>query len=766
MKFSKMSWMLLGCSFAAIAAPAAAQAPAEEEAIVVTAQNRAQNVQDVPISINVFSAEEIANAGITDFTGLKQLAPDVQITNDTQLTRVTLRGIGTNSNDETQDQSIAVSIDGEYINRPFVLNASIFDLERVEVLRGPQGTLYGRNATGGAITFITRRPGQEFSANGALTYGNYDQLIAEAGVTIPLGEHAALRIAGLASGNEGYVYHPNINRRSNDQGVLAGRAALMLRPNDRLEIYLAGELADVDQTSPGQAFVNLNTAGFRADETGPNFADACSAPGWVEVAPLVAGVQCIPQNTNYLAGVNREEYNAPGTGIGKSLAETEAFRGHVTYDFGAAMFTYRGGYRSTELSADTTLSPAYIFKNFQVDTETQSHELRLNGEADNGFVWQGGFFFFNEDQTAVRGLFSPFVGPNGGYITFFSRPFVETKSWAAFAQVEVPVTDQVTLVAGARYTDDERSARFDNYGFRANTGPVNLVALGVAPSSTQFLTTQNEKTTWLAGLNFEPTDDSLWYAKVSTGFKAGGFDSVGVYAPETVTAYEIGTKNTFGRYLLNASAFYYDYKDLQVGVLLDSTLGNQIFNAGAATMWGLEGQFEADVTDNDKLSLTVNYLNAEYDEFLASLPVQCLGCGLNGVGDLDGVAGNPVVQPRLDGNTPPRSPDWVLTAGWEHVFPLASGATLTFDVFSRYNSGYYTTAFNFKDDEQDAFTQTDVGLEYASSEGHFTIRAFARNLEDYRELTYAAFTSAGPDDVYNWQFGAPLTYGVRIAAEY
>jgi len=734
------------------------------EEIVVTAQKRAESVQDVPIAMTAFSSKEIANAGVTDFTGLKRLAPDVQITNDTVLTRVTLRGVGTNSNDETQDQSIGINIDGEYLNRPTALNASLFDLERIEVLRGPQGTLYGRTATGGAISFITRKPGDELTGNASLTYGDYDQVIAEAGLTVPVSDILSFRIAGMYAENEGFSYHPGLNDRSGDQGVTSGRLGMLLTPTDQLEIYLAAELVDVSQTSPGQAWVNLNAPGSRADEPVPG---TCSSPGWVEVAPLVEGVQCIPQGTSYLSMIDRDDYDAPITGIGFEDNESTVFRGRVNYDFGPMTFTYLGGYRESKLQADVALSPAFTFKNFQIDIETQSHEFRLNGETDNGIIWQGGAFLFYEKQEVVRGLFSPFIGPNGSYITFFSRPFVDTDSWAVFGQADFPISDRFTLVVGGRYTDDERSAQFDNYGFVFNSGPINVVESGATPILTIFPEAQADEFTWLLGLNYTPTDETLIYAKASTGFKPGGFDSVGAYDPETVEAFEVGTKNTFdGRYTVNGSAFFYDYTDLQVGVLLDSTVGNQVFNAAAATIWGVEGQFEALVTDNDRLTFTVNYLNGEYDDFPASLPVQCLGgCPLNGVGDLD--PGTPgVQQPSLSGNTPPRTPEWIATLGWEHIFDLPNGAALTFDARSRYNDGYFTTPFNWNDDRQKSFTQTDVSLEYVPADAWWSVQLFARNLEDKRELTYAAFTSAGPDDIYNWQFGAPRTYGVRLAVDF
>lgn len=230
--------------------PAAAPEEAAGEEIIVTAQNRSQNVQDVPIAMQVVSGEDLERAGVTDFTSLQKIAPAVQITNDTNLTRVTVRGVGTNDNAETQDTSIAVNIDGEYINRPTVLNASLFDLERVEVLRGPQGTLYGRNSTGGAINFITRKPGRDFGANFSASFGNYDAVVVQGGVDIPLGDIGGIRIAGTRSLRDGYFYHPNTDSRSGDDNTHGGRISLRLEPTDALDVDLAVEKSGSATSSP------------------------------------------------------------------------------------------------------------------------------------------------------------------------------------------------------------------------------------------------------------------------------------------------------------------------------------------------------------------------------------------------------------------------------------------------------------------------------------------------------------------------------------
>lgn len=259
------------------------------------------------------------------------------------------------------------------------------------------------------------------------------------------------------------------------------------------------------------------------------------------------------------------------------------------------------------------------------------------------------------------------------------------------------------------------------------------------------------------------------FAKVTTGFKAGGFDSVGTYDAESNTAYEVGLKKGFGglgQHRFNVSAFYYDYSDLQVTTLLDVTVGPQVFNAGAATIWGIDAELALELTERDNLSFAVNYLNAEYDELLAQYPVFCVGgCDLTSVGDLD--PATPGVQrPDFAGNTPPFSPEFIITAGYDHVFDLGDSGTLTARAFSRFKSSYFTSFYNFADQKQDYFTQTDLSLEYRPVDETWSAQIFVQNIEDNQPLTYGEFTAAGPADILNFQFGTPRLYGIRLGVDF
>lgn len=810
--------LLAGTALAALAMPAAAQvaptepaaaAPAEDLAadIVVTAQNRAQSVQKVPIAISVFSGEQLKDAGITDLKDIGKIAPSAQITNDNSVIHITVRGIGTYSNDEAQDASVVANIDGEYINRGEALNTALFDLDRVEVLRGPQGTLYGRNSTAGAVNFITRKPGREFGVNADVSYGNYNTVKANAGVDVPFGDFGGLRVAGIYADHDGYFYHPATPfapaSTSGQDRVYGGRVSLLLKPVSGLTINAAVEHAIRDYVNAGYGSVDLNVAGN--GPTGPG----CNASGFTRVAPNYPQTLCIPNGTNFLASQNRETFPQALFGVGPGFHQnTTAVRGRIAYEFGPeATLSYIGGYRVFDQTGGQGLPTTYQTRTYLNNVKTQSHEVRLNGVV-HGVTYQVGGFYFKEAINNESGFFEFFLNPpplpgfsqNGTFISYFGRKIV-SDSKSAFGQIEVPLFDKLTAVGGVRYTNNKRSALYINgspfvyFGPTGGGAPINdpkdLVGTGLntnffgsgftrrslysagnpTGSSISNLASQEDKITWLAGLNYQADPRTLIYAKVSTGFKGGGFDGVGAYRPETNTAYEGGVKKTFGpsgQHIFNLSGFYYNYRDLQVSVLLNPTLGAQIFNAGKATIYGAEAEASFKLSRYDHFNASFNYLHARYGELLGTYNVFTVpgtGADLNGVGDLDPNTPG-IQQPNFAGNTTPFTPTFTITAGFDHVFDLGSTGTIKAAVSTIFKSSYFTDFFNYRDLKQDALTQTDLSLEYRPVNRHFTIQAFARNLENIRPLVYAGYTSAGPDDVINWAFGTPRTYGVRVGVDF
>lgn len=787
-------------------ATTAAAAPTEAE-IIVTAQNRKENVQKVPIAINVISGDALKSAGVADVKDLNKIAPTLQITNDNSVIHLTVRGIGTYSNDEAQDASVVANIDGEYINRGEVLNAALFDLDRVEVLRGPQGTLYGRNSTAGAVNFITRKYDGRLDGNADISYGNYNTIKANAGIDVPLGDIGGIRLAGIYTDHDGYFNHPATPfapaTKSGWDKVYGGRASLRLKPASALTIDLAGEYVVRDYDNAAYGSVDLHQPGN--GPTGPG----CNAPGFTQVAPNYTQTLCIPNGTTFLQSQNRETFSQPLFGAGPGYHQTTgAVRGRIAYEFSpAAILTYTGGYRSFSQTGGQGLPVVYQTRTFRNDVDTQSHELRLNGVLDR-ITYQLGGFYFKEVIHNESGFFVAFINPpplpgfsqNGTFLSYFGRN-ITSESKSAFGQVEGALTDKLTAVGGLRYTDNSRSAFYINgspfvfFGPSGTGAPIhdpndvvgtglntNFFGSGISrkdingagnPTGSAFLNlgSAENKLTWLIGLNYKPTSDTLVYGKVSTGFKGGGFDAVGPYRPETNTAYETGLKYNFGpggRSHLNLSAFYYDYKDLQVSVLLNTLVGGQIFNAGKAEIYGLEAEGSFRLTDHDTLNVSGNYLHSRYKELLGQYNVFTVpgtGPNLNGIGDLDPNTPG-IQQPNFAGNTTPFTPTWVFTLGYDHVFDLGAAGTIKASAFTMIKGSYFTDFFNYNDLKQDAYTSSDLALEYRTANKRYSIQAFVHNLENKRPLVYGGFVSAGPDAIINWAYGAPRQFGVRLAADF
>jgi iron complex outermembrane receptor protein len=750
--------LLLAAGAAALFATSAQAADSDFvlEEIVVTATKRATALQDTPIALRAFNADDILKSGVSDVNGLTRLAPDLNISNDTIYTKIAVRGVSSQDISEAGDPALTISIDGEYINRPVALNASFFDLERIEVLRGPQGTLYGRNATAGAINIIAAKPVMGEN-NGFVTvgYGNYNAKKAEGAVNVAVDDTLAIRVSGMHTSHDGYRNTPPAGH-AEDGNVDAARASLAWEPTERVHVYLAGEYVNVDQLPMPQYGVLLAQNGV--------LTSAAYASGIVDAIPSTSEVEMggIPQNVE-ITGYDTD--NFPLNKLGSFRSEQYAVRGRLDVDFDIGTLSYIGGYRDVDTATNVPLSGfvpnTFTFNNNKQNSWTQSHELRFSNTLDNGTFYQVGAFYFREKVDIARGLY---LDQANAFLNYFYRPDVVSQSKAAFAQVTFPIAGpDLTVTGGLRYTDDKKEAEFINYGPRFGRGEGETPpALGSAGATILELGSSSDQITGNVGIDWKPADDSLIYAKISTGYKSGGFDSTGSFDPEKLVAYEVGSKNRFnnGRLQFNASAFYYDYKDQQIQVYLDSSIGSQTLNAGKSRMWGIETDTLFLLTPVDQLSLTVNYLDAKLKDFATAQP------GLLGsINDSDpNTAG---IQPfNLAGNRPVQSPKWTLSAGYTHTFDLGDNGTIAASAYSRYKSTYYLTVFNRKADRQEGYFQTDLSLDYTTASENLSLQAYVRNLEDKQPLTFANFTPVNGSAIYNYVFGQPRTYGVQVTYKF
>ena len=756
------------------------------EEVVVTAQKRSQAAQRTPIAMRVISGRTLQAQQVTDIQNLTRVAPDLSVIQNTVYSQLSIRGVSAQTFAEGSDAALTVDIDGEYINRPVALNAAFFDLSRIEVLKGPQGTLYGRNATAGAINIITAKPVQKYEGYLNVGAGTYGATNIEGAVNIPLTPDLALRVAAFHSQHGGYDDNGKAGH-GGDSNQTGARASLQYN-HDAFTAYVSAEYINVHTTAPPPQY------GFPITPGSPGLHQISGVNQLgntiTDLVPSGNLQQPLPRDGNF-----------PLLNLGFFRSEQYHLRDRFAYDFGNGLSAeYIGGFYSNHTATSIPLSgdPNYlqfVSRDPHLDSQDISNDLHLSYRAPNGLFAQVGAFYFHENQnveTSIQIDHPPF-GPPGtqrAYVNYFYFPDVKVDSYAFYAQGDYPILPDLKITAGVRYSNDDKQGLYSTSGFGFIDPKFGLYqptvrsishAVGGTPSGcNQELKTptpdpqtapqyyvinhcySQDQVNWLAGLEYTPAPNHLLYFKASTAYRSGGFDnatganSAGViipdFAPEKIISYEIGSKNTFldSRLQLNLDLFRYDYSNLQVGTFLNTAVGNYTTNAGRATYNGIEFDGIAAITDSDRLTITTNYLDARFDQF------NTVETGINGQ----------PVPVNLAGFAPPLASKWTVTAGFDHTFDLHDYGSLLASVFTRYRSSFYLTAFNWASDHQSGYTATDVSLTYTTANGKYSIQGFAHNLENYRPLVFSGFTGGPPVNIYNFGFGAPLTAGVLATARF
>lgn len=575
------------------AMPAAAQ-DAEEE-IVVTAQKREQNVLDVGIAVQTLSQDTLTEQHIEQLRDLNAALPNVSIKEQIPgaIPVIAIRGVGLDDFSSTNNPAAGIYVDEVPLSSLALMNFDFYDLQRVEVVRGPQGTLYGRNTTAGAINVLTATPSDHFEARLAGGYGSYERAEAEGMLNLPLGPNAAFRIAGrVVDQNDGFWESRLLPGESIGQhNAVQARAqlALTLGENWGANIKVEG-LRQRSDLGYGEHF---GTANFLTGSP-PNF--TCN--------PVLAGQLDPTQCVDFLGYSDTD--GDPFTGDWNSPHQYDIDQTSATVrvegDLGFATLTSITGYIDFERDfyTDSDASPFRQFEFNQLDWVTQwTQELRLSGQTGRADWIVGGFYSSDDITLRTPGFLDDLFGTE-----VLITADQESSSIAAFGQVEWALTDRLDLITGVRYTSEEKDyagGTLDQNPFGVS-GLINPFCPGAAlPCQLSFVETgiEDEFISWRLGLDWRVNDDTLIYASVSRGQKSGGFFTgitlanaqLAPYSPEELTAYEVGLKWHGDSLRAELSAFYYDYSDLQTFIRVD--LGpisvQALGNVPEAEISGLEG---------------------------------------------------------------------------------------------------------------------------------------------------------------------------------
>ena len=703
--------------------------------IVVTALKREQNVQDIPAAITAVSGEALASRGITDPADLQFITPSLQVGKSQGNTAFTIRGVGFNT---VGSPAVAVHVDGVFQPRPGMGDLAQIDVERVEVLRGPQGTLYGRNANGGVINFISRRPTDEFEGQVTARYANYDQLYLEGILNVPLSPTAGARLV-VAHKDQGDGFVKNVAGGPDllDEGYTAARLALDFEASDRLNFQLTGSYVELDGAIYSSiAQTRPSTTGARAAPFGDLFAfggDVYAALG-----------------ATWTGEPRRTTANSPSD----SKREAINFSGIVDFEFGAFNLRSITGYqkfnedhRSDFDGSDATIYIGRIIR----ESETITQEFDLSGTVGPLDVIVGAFYmderYSNDltiDQPNGNGSFLP-----GAFLDFYT-PYYNTKATAVFTDLTFNLTDTLRLIGGLRYSVDRQNT-FQDFSINADI----QVAPGVFinPGQQCFASPEDLKytsTTPRLGAQFDLSDQSTAYVNYTKGFKVGGYNIDGTcndnYEPEKITAYEAGIRNTFlnGDLTLNLTGFYYDYTNLQLQQIIG--VGVSIINAPAAEVKGLELESTYSPSRDFSLFASLSLLDSKYTDYLT----------------FDGAAGTSPPEVDVSGNRLNNAPEVSVNAGFDFT-PQAKilGGSVNLRADGSYRSETFVREFNDPVLERnDPYFIANASISWTDASDSFTLRGYASNIFNETYLTQAQWSA--PIQSRAVSYNLPRQYGVEL----
>ena len=715
--------------------------------IVVTATRRAESVQSVPLSITAVNAEDLANIGATQTRDLVELASNLSEQGSFGRTDPSffIRGVGSTQFNPNSNSKVGVYLDDVYLNSPAVQGSQLFDVDRIEIARGPQGTLFGQNTTGGMVRAITNKPtvGDGFSADTSVTAGSYNELDSQAALGFDTGATSAARLAFIDENRDGTQYNTLLNTRDGRTDALAWRAQWLWKPNSDVDLLVSAHGSrDRSDLTPYKQLGLINPA-----TGGP-----CPAPA--------LGSGC----TDILGYADSANYHQGEWDIPHQHDWVDSFGSSVTLNWKLPAFTLTSvaayEQNTSRILEDTSASPNdFLTGTYYGHPRQFSEEIRLTSP-EQQLQWIAGLYYFHEDldssvSFAAPGLgLSPFTGTSGDLEGVGQISSMTTNSYAGFGNLDFAATSRLKLTLGLRFTHETKNVQYDAFIDDVS----NFVPLAFAGSAeivndalVQTIDFPAEKS-WnnvsgRAAASYTITEGVMVYTSIARGFNSGNYNGgafifpaeATLVNPETLTSYELGLKTEFGKnFRFNIDGFYYDFKNQQVFILETGPGGTpfqQLSNAAASSLAGAEAELAWKPITGLLAQVGAGYTYSRFDSF-------------------DSPTGG-----NLTGNTLPSAPKTNLNGLIRYELPVSAG-TFALQLDGKYQSKQFFSVDNDPLLAQGGYAILNARISYSTLEDRLIISAWGRNIGNRNYLASAYDLSAYGFDQY--VVGDPRTFGVTV----
>jgi len=691
------------------------------ERILVTANRTVSEAAKTPIALTVIGPEQLRNQGISDASNLGDIAPNLSLVRNGSALQITIRGVSSTDTTEKGDPSAAFMLDNVYIARSQAQDVSFFDIDRIEILRGPQGTLYGRNTTAGLINVIAVAPIDDFEAGFDLALGSYNSKQFSGVVNLPVNDELAIRAAVNIDQRDNYLTTTGNTAAdiSDFKDNTAMRISALYTGLDNINILVRADYSQMQGNNFAHTLLsNIYSTPFSAPEEGvlgstPNYLNTSTDN--IMSIDAVNMVQPARDDSTWGLGVDvkwslSNDYSVNYIGVVRGFDRQSTI----------AYFIYSGA---------TPTESNWFEGDFVGSYEQISHEFRLAYQHDN-LQAQAGVYYFKEEsdiQLDLLGLFTPNEGEDGYVYGFPQKPTI-AESFAVFAQAAYSLTNKLRFTAGVRATNDDKSRTGAVIIHEEQGMPVDFASGDTLNNAAR----SDNETTFKLGIDYDLAAQTLVYGVLATGYKAGGFndgcleidehcsipitEEVLYYQPETLTSTELGIKSRLLNYKLtiNANIFHYDYKDLQLTQTKFVNGGPQTFttNAAVAKIKGVEVESVYRIDETQRVNVAINWLDAKYDDWEIVPGANFSGLPLS------------------------RSPKWSITAGYKYTMDLASGAGIDFAITSQWSDKYFLTNNQVRANfVQPSYTRTNVTVTYNHGSGDWYTQLYLKNIENNVAVT-------------------------------